>query len=841
VITYLPYVLRATLRRSRLLYALSLAGVALGVASVVSIRIINSNAVGAFTGTVRAVSGDADVSIIGLTPTFPSEILPRVLATPGVEGAWPILSMPIVRADDPNFRIELVGLDVFAPHPFPIDIVDGELSDALFRPGWVAVSPRLARKEGWRLGDSVRVASGASTVTLHIGAFVDFERVTPLASPRLAVMDLAQVQSLFGREGRLTEINASASPGSTPGELRARLERILGGSVRVTTPRTREVEAQDLLAAFRLNLTALSLISVFVGGFLVMTATRATLVRRRREFGLLRAIGATRLRVALLVLIEVVVLALAGAAAGIPLGVLAANTQLDRVNATLTNIYLLTEVHATRIAPRDLAGAAFIGLTGALVAAVGPIIDMSRREVRLLLSAFTLHERLGERAGRLALVGLGGIAMAGVWYAFWGRGVRPAGFILSFAVLGAIPACVPALLQHVCRRVPLRAFDASMSARNIVRRLATTSVAVSALAAAVSMLVGVTIMVASFRQTLVAWLDQTLRADVYVSPAAWVRGGDTAVLTPEVIERLRVHPGVRAIDELRQLRLTTDRGRLTLGGVRFGLPVLEKSLPMLEGDARAVEVALRQEGSVAVSEPLARKLHLSVGGSLEVPTSDGPARLPIVGIYYDYVSEAGSALTSLATLEKLFGPGPIQNVALYVDRGQSAQALADAVATSTSELPLEIRSNRDLKRKTMVVFDETFAVTRTLQWMALAVAVTGVALTLLVLARERLAELALFRALGAVPRQVLLLFLGEGVALGLFGIFVGVIGGVAFALLLIYEINRAYFGWTIQPSWPIGTLLVQMLVVLGATVLASLYPAILASRTRAIELSREDV
>jgi len=841
VITVLPYVVRATLRHARSLFLLSLGGVALGVGSVVSIQIINANAVGAFTGSVRALAGDADLTVVGLTQTFDEAVYPRVLATPGVREAWPVLSVPAVAASDPTFRLDLVGIDVFAPHPFPIEIVSGDLSDALYLPGWVACSPRLAREQGWEIGDSVVVAAGTRTATLRIGAFVDFESVTPLASPRLAVLDLAQLQSLFALAGRLTEINVIARDDHDVSALEAALVPRLFADARVTTPRAREIEAADLLAAFRLNLTALSLISVFVGGFLVLTATRASLVRRRRELGLFRTLGATRMDVARLMLLEAAVLGLLGSAIGVPLGVLAAKTQLDRVNATLTNVYLLTEVHAVQVPGRILVFAALAGVLSALAAAIGPIVDMSRRDVRALLAAFTLHERLERRAGRLALTGLAGIGIAALWYAAWGRSVRPAGFIVAFALLCAIPAVTPALVRATCRRVPLRSFDLTMSARNTVRRLSSTSVAVAALAAAVSMLFGVTIMVASFRGTLAEWLEHTLRADVYISPAAWMRGGETSLLSTGVLERLRSHPGVRAMDELRQVTLSIGGTRVTVGGVRFGLPALEKTLPMMKGDARAVELALRSEGSIAISEPLARKLGLALGDSLELPTPSGRAKLPIAGIYYDYASEAGSALTSLRTLENLFGPGPIQNAAVYAGTGTTAQDLADAIASTFVGSPLEIRSNRDLRRKTMRVFDETFAITQILEIMALGVAITGVALTLVAIARERIAELALVRALGALPRQIFRLFLGEGIVLGVFGIAVGTIGGVSFAFLLIYEINRAYFGWTLQLHWPLRELLLEALLVLAATAVASLYPAFLAMRTRALELSREDV
>ena len=132
--------------------------------------------------------------------------------------------------------------------------------------------------------------------------------------------------------------------------------------------------------------------------------------------------------------------------------------------------------------------------------------------------------------------------------------------------------------------------------------------------------------------------------------------------------------------------------------------------------------------------------------------------------------------------------------------------MAAALKSRYADRPLIIRSNRALRAEVMDIFDQTFAVTRTLQAMALLIAVCGVSLTLLVQARERAGELALLRALGATRRQIFVLFLGEGAGMGLFGLGMGLFGGVGLAALLILVINREWFGWTIQPTWPAGAI-----------------------------------
>jgi putative ABC transport system permease protein len=195
----------------------------------------------------------------------------------------------------------------------------------------------------------------------------------------------------------------------------------------------------------------------------------------------------------------------------------------------------------------------------------------------------------------------------------------------------------------------------------------------------------------------------------------------------------------------------------------------------------------------------------------------------------------------LGTMTEKFGPGPINSVALYLRPGYEAEQVVDELKTTFANLPLQIRSNQRLRHEVLQIFDQTFAVTQLLQVMSLLIAVCGITLMLLVLAREQVSELALYRSIGAGRLQIFRMFLGKGFGMGVMGWVLGLVGGVLLAGLLIYVINRAYFGWTIQPYIPWAALLQQSVTILGAAVLASVYPALRASRTPATDLSRDDL
>lgn len=839
--------LAAQLHGGRTLFALTVVGVALGIASVLAIQIINRSAIAAFRGSVAALSGDADLSVVPRAATLPESLLVPVRADPAVRQAWPLYEITVAVAGRDNFYLTVYGVDLFAPLRLPWSGAPVDPAEALGTPGWAALTPSLAAELGLRVGDTLAVSSGTRRAALRVGALVDFRRYSPLASRKLVVMDIAQAQHLLGVRGALTQLDLVLEDGARPAAVAARLNARLGTVAEALAPAQRQARAEGLLAAFRLNLSALSLISLVVGFFLVHSSTQAALVRRRVEFGVLRSAGATRRQLLGLIMADVLLLGLGGVAIGLPLGVWVARANVDMVSASITNLYLLNEIERLDVPPLLLAGSAGLGLLAAAAGALGPALDTSRRDVRALLATITLHEKAASRAGPLFLLALAVLAAAFGWYVTLGRALKPSGFVLGIAVLAAVPLAAPWLVQRAAGLFPVRRFGFTFAIRSLAARLQTTSFAIASLAIAVAMMVGVTVMIGSFRQTVALWLEASLRADVYVSTPSWRGAGAEGTMDSAVVATLVRLPGVRAADRFRgfmawtaPLRGQAEGRRITVGGVDMALPGGEARFPMYAGDAVAAVRAARH-GAVIISEPLARKARLGVGDSLPLVTPIGVRLLPIAGISYDYATEVGAAAMDLATLREAYGPGPINSMALYLEPGGDAERVSDAIRARLPGVPLTLRSNQSLKAEAMRVFDQTFAVTGLLQLMALLVAVTGITLTLLILARERAGEMAVCRAAGATRGQVFGVFVGKGLGLAVSGLVGGAAAGGALALVLIYAINRDYFGWTIQVHVPWATLGRAAAAIVTAALLASAYPALRAGATPVTDLSRDDL
>lgn len=831
----------ASLRKTPMLFLLSLFGVAMGVASVLTIQIINTNALAAFEGSVEAVSGPSDATVLPYSGFLPDELFLRVLGTPGVRIAYPVLKIEATLASDSLYYVQIIGTDLSGGRLLPWASPPADSRSMLGDPAWAAPTERLANERGWSTGDTIFVNAGSRTVPLVQGATSDFERASPTASSRIVLMDIAAAQSAFGLEGKIGQIEVVRDPSVAKDEWLARLANRMGDVARVATHESRREEATGLLSAFRLNLTVFSMVSLFVGGFLVYTSVQNSLLRRRREFGLLRSIGASRQQMTALLAGEVVTVGILGTVLGMFFGAAGAQAMMEGVSGTLTNLYLLEEIERIRIDPFHYALALAIGLGGACAGGALPIVETARRDPRALLASFDLHQKVTRVAPTLFLIGIGQLMLLFtiVWMRGWSW--QPGGFLAGASLMAVIPLTTPYLVRQLFGHVPARSFGAVLGLQSLRDRLPTTAPPMAALSLAIAMLLGITLLIGSFRETVAGWIDRTMTADIYVSPESWTRGRETATIEDEWTLLLGTFPGVTHSERVRQIFGYAGDRRVSIVGADLNLPGKAQKIALWRGDPEQALTKAREEGAVLVSEPLARKQRVLPGDSLTLKTAGGPLRVAIAGVYYDYSTEGGGIVMDMRAFTRAFGPGDPNTLALYLETGVDPMAVIDRMKAALGDRPLLLRSNRALREEVFRIFDQTFAVTRILQVIALLVASSGILLTLTILARERKHELALFRSLGASRAQIFRLFLGKGIGMALFGLFLGTVTGIGLAFVLVYGINVAFFGWSIDLHWPWAALATQTGTIVAAALAAAAYPAFLASRTPAKEMASENV
>lgn len=828
------------LRKERLRTALTVLAVALGVAAVLAIELAGDAAAGSFHSSMEALAGSTDFEVTA-TGGVPADALVRLARLPYNLKLDPRLEDYALITGSARRTVPLIGVDMLA-EALPSATSGGGASpadsDVFQHDDSIWVGSALGYKPGDRL--KLLINDRLSDYTVR-GVLGD-------RSGEVIVMDLAPAARVLRRGGMLDRILIDVPPSQSIGEWEALLRSALPYGVSIARQGTRTDENRRMLEAFRWNLRVLSYIALTVGAFLIYNTISVSVVRRRSEIGILRALGASRGAVVTAFLCEAAAIGLLGSVAGIALGRLMAQAAVEMVAVTVNALYVSSRPGTISLTWETAAFALAMGLGVSIASALSPAFEASlvapvdamargRRDY-----AARVH-RWRDLVLALALAGSAWIAsrqepVSGKpWFGYLSA------FLLIAAAAFAIPALVSGLAwatAGIMRRV--FGVEALLATRSLAGSLRRTSVLVGALATAIAMLSAVGIMVGSFRQTVFLWMQDRLQADLYLQPAVTAGVDRHPTLSAEIPVLLAQLPEVAAVDRFRGYEISYQGMPATLGGADARVTSRYGRRPFLSGaDPSTVFHQLIGTNTVIVSEPFAYKHHIHSGDvmTLSLGASHG-ASFRVADIYYDYSNERGFVVMDRGTLLKYLPDEDSSNIAVYLKPGVQLNQGRRAVETALGSRKVLILSNRSLRDGAMRVFDRTFAITYALEAVAVFVAIMGVSGALLALVIDRRREFGLLRFLGGAPTQVRRIILFEAGLLGLLANLAGIILGFFLSLLLIYVINKQSFGWTIQFHWPVTVLLAALSAVYVATILAGLYPARIATRLVPIEVIHEE-
>lgn len=823
------------LTRAKLRTGLTVLGLALGVALYVAIRLCNDSVSASFRDTVTGLSGPATLEVIGGEHGFDEAVLEQVVGTPGVLAASPVI-IRYVALDD-HTSLTVLGVDPFSEHPFRSHRMaaafEPEETEAwLLDPAAALLTEHLAASRGFATGDRLTVLDGDRAVTLTVAGTTTDDRLTRAWGGTVALMDIASAQWTFDRIGRLDRIDVLTDLEDVD-VVRQRLNEALPATLTVQRPESRLAHAEQVVRSFQVNLTALSGISLLVGLFLIYNTMTHALLRRRAEVGLLRALGVGRARLFAALTGEALVFGLAGGAVGVPLGWVLAHTAVGTVSSTVEALYGGAATQRVALTP-DLALEGFgLGCIVAVAAALVPIVEALSTVPREVLHAGWVERHRRVNAGRLALIGLGWSALA--WalaqagpiagVPFFGYGAALC-LVLGGAFVAPLAGVV---LGRLVRPLALRVgiVEARLASGTLAATPGRTAVAAGALMTALAMMVSVVVMVGSFRETVSRWINATITADLYISPASRPAVGSAAHFADAgIAARIAAVPGVAAVDPYRQVPIESHGHRMLLSARDLTIVRERSGMQFTVGDANDLLARLSRGEGIAVSEVLANQLAVGPGETLDLPTADGRGLFPIVAVFYDYATDGGRVLMDRSLWQRHWRDSGITALGVYLDPGAHPEQVSAAIETAVAPMHrISIVSNRGLKTEVLDVFDQTFAITRALDLVAMVVAALGVASTVLAIVLERRREIGVIRALGASPVQVRRVVLWEAGLIGLLGSALGLAVGFAVSLVLIKVVNVQSFGWTILFSWRVPEVIAAAVLAVASAMVAGWIPA----------------
>jgi putative ABC transport system permease protein len=818
---------------------LSVLGVALGVAVALSIDLATQSARRAFDLATEAVTGRATHQVVGGPAGLPEEVFRDLRLRLGLRQTAPVVEADVAAADHPGRTFRLFGMDPFAETPFRPHLTGSAgaegvprlalIADLVARPGTALVAAATARELALRPGDRLAVRVSGARHDLTVSGWLEpADALSARALESLLVTDIATAQEVLGARGRLSRIDLIVAEGAPGERILEAVRRSVPAGAEVVPAGARAAATASMTRAFVLNLRALSLLALVVGMFLIYNTMTFSVVQRRPLIGVLRALGVTRGEVLALVMTEALAIGALGTLLGIGLGLGLAQGLLRLVTRTINDLFFVLFVREVSVTPLALGMSGLLGIGATLAAALAPALEATATRPREVLNRSRLEARVRGALPGLAVAGVLLLAGGGALLLVPGGGAG-AGFAALFTVLMGSALLTPAAVLALSRGLETLAGRAlgllgRAAARGIEATLSRTAVAIAALMIAVSATIGVGVMIASFRQAVVGWLEGTLRADVYVSPPSLVGSRPDATLDPAVVERLAAAAGVAAASTSRGALVQSPRGPVQV--VAIGLPRGRTPGFRVRGaDGGRVWEAV-EAGAVMVSEPFAWRHDLGAGDTVWLRTERGLQGFTVAGVFYDYGSSAGAVVMSRRTYDRFWDDRAVSALALYAATGTDPDALVRALRALAAEGPeVVIRSNRALRAASLEIFDRTFAITAVLRLLTVAVAFVGVLSALMALALERVREVGVARALGLTPREVWAVVTAQT---GLMGALAGLLAvpvGLVLALVLVFAINRRSFGWSMPLEVAPGVLLQGVLLAVVAALLAGVYPA----------------
>ena len=802
------------LRRDLLRTALTVLSVALGVAVVVAIDLAGDAATGSFQASMQTLTGKTDLEILAN-----GGIDERVIGT--------LTGLPVDAKFAPVMEAQAGIAGVGSVPLYGVDSV-GQMRGPYLSEG-------LAKRVG---KGRLQLNLGGRKMTVQVGGTV------PGAGEFIA-MDIAEAQQALGRFGKLDRMDVTVGHDEDFRKVERAIRKVLPAGYLLERPGTRSEENQRMLRAFRWNLKVLSYISLVVGAFLIYNTISVSVVRRRAEIGVLRAVGAARSTILGLFLAEATLFGIVGAALGVAMGrVLAAGT-VDLIAGTVNALYTTSRPAAIVLTAGEIWSGIF---TGALVA-VGSAFAPSREAMQVppteAMSRGAREHHATLRWRRSLMVGIVLALLAAGASQLNAVGGYPAGgYAAALLAIGAAALTAPALVLAVNRATrPLTRLrpESLLAGRSLTGSLSRTSVVVAALATAIAMMASVGIMVGSFRETVSLWLNTQLRADLYVRAATTAAAGENPPLPREIPQILGSVAGVEAVDVFHAVPFHFHGERATLGGGNLEIVRRYGRLRFLKGEDReAILRGMPNADRAIASEPFANRHHLHAGDRITIPIGERNATLTIAGIYYDYSSSQGYLILDRTTLLRYLPEQPATNAAIYLARGADEERVQRDLQLRTAGLGVTIAPNRTLRQAAIEIFDRTFAITWALEAVAILVAMLGAANSLLALVLDRRRELGVLRYLGASGQQVRRMILTEAAFLGLLALVLGLALGFALSMLLIFVVNKQSFGWTIQFHPPLALLGGALLLVWCVTVLAGLYPARVAATIEPVDAVHQE-
>lgn len=834
-------------KHSPLRTALVILGIALGVSMLSAVLSTNRSLLRAFEDMVDRVAGKADLTVAAGSGGISNTLTGEIADLEGVEHAASMLEVTTRTTDENASPLLVLGVDFLGDTFFlPFAQKDGEdegvVADPLAfvnDPTAVLVAKKLATQRNLQVGSPLPLLTPDGEKTFYVRGMLEDEGPAASFGGQVVVMFLDALQVSFGRGELVDRIDVVIADGEDTSVVQERIRGIVKGSAQVEPPSGRAARLVTALWAFRNGLNVSGLAALWVGMFLIYNAVSVSVAQRRREVGILRALGVTRRGVTLLFCLEALVMALLASVIGLLLGGELAKAALANAAESLQGFALPMTPPPPQITLDIALMSVATALLSTVFAAYFPARKSSHIDPAEALRATRSSATLGTLPqNKLAVLGAIIVALSCI-PAYFGGELN--GYLASSTlVMGLalfVPVCVRGLrLLVVGTTERALGIPGRLALDNVERSLGRSSITVIAMMLAIAMSMTIGTYGHSFERSLVAWVDEAFFGDAVITAGSPANEKRHVPFSDDVAARIA---GVEGLDHASPFRHATydlhgKAFQINAKSVVSAVDELKRNggkLHVIDGPSTIDPQAMVDAPRVTLSENLANALHLSAGDQVTLDTPTGARSVEIYAVLVDYSSDKGTMFMDLKWYREFFRDDKVDVLELYFKPGADTEQVAERIrAQLGTEDLLFVTPQEALREDLKKVGANLTALSRAPELVTLVVAFMGVVGTMLAAVIDRIREIGVLRAIGASRRQIIGSVVAEASFLGLAGTLCGVAAGIPEGFLFLKVIGVATSGWNLPYAFPVETALRVGVVIVAAAGLAGLLPGVRASR-----------
>ena len=818
------------LQGRKLRTTLTLLAIIFGVMIIVAFNGIIPAMKKALTSNLSAAADQVDLTVTSETRgSFEIETADTVAATEGVELASPSLVRPLVvpaseviTAEDGTAFSSFIVRGVVpekATELGNISVGDGRLLQAGDGEA-VLISSNMAQEANIGLGDTINLPAATGLVSLEVVGVTTGR--PPQGSEELFV-PLTTAQTIFNLPGQINTIEARYTAGSEAAVVQQAVLDRLGSGFKVGGNQAGSEFASALEAAnYVYNM--FGVVATAMGGFIIFITFRTVIVERRRDIGMLRAIGASRKTILTMILMESLTMGIIGTILGIGVGVLLANGLLALMGPLLEEV-LHVSIGRAAFAPWVFILAAFLGLGITLASSIFPAMAATQLSPLEALRP-SLAEVERRNAGRGAIVGVVLIVLSLLSLLPGTLGLASLGMVLFMVGLALIG---PALVYPVARifgslLTMIFAREGQIAQGNLTRQPGRAAITASTITIGLALLVALGGLITSLIGGIGGWIDKTLGSDYLYMPQSLVLGGGNIGAGSQFVDEIRAVPGVEQVTTLRQTTARVDETDLQVVGID---PVTYPEIAGLifsAGDEETVFDELGSGRNIIINGIFAAQNGLALGDDLTLKTPEGAEQYHVIAVGGDFLNyKLATGYVSQANLAQDFNE--TADLLVMVDQavGANAAEVNDALRGIGRSYPAftfySLESFQEEMGLIMAAFNAIYVFLIILAVPSLIALINTLAINVL----ERTREIGTLRAVGATRRQVRRMITAESLLLTAMGSVFGIVAGLWLGYVLVGAMNLV--GLVFPFAFSYASILLAIAVGIGFGIIGALIPA----------------